>query len=211
MPVPTQDTAIAAEGVALLTSRYLTAPVVSGITKALMQRIQDLENQFWSLLNGVIVTGAPLPGGPWSIYDQLAALVGTQGRQGLSDSDLLKYILLQARVNRSRGLSEDILKLARVINQSGQPIFIDVTSPCAFYLFCSNIALFFGGTAIAQALLSQARPLGIAGDFVYTTWAPGNDFAFSDGSGRVPFTGFGTFGDGRFSNSGGLLAAGARI
>ena len=114
MPVPTQDLAHVAEGQAFLTEHFKRAPVVNGILRALLLRLQAKENDLYLLLNSVQLSNHPLPGGPWQILDQLGAIVGVK-REGRSDPDYLAAIKIKIRINRSQGLAEDIIQIAALV------------------------------------------------------------------------------------------------
>jgi hypothetical protein len=200
VPVPTQDTAIVAEGGALLTSMYVSKPVIAGIVQALTARLQQIENDFWAMLNAIQLPNNPLPGGPWSILDQIGAIVGA-----VRNADYLALIRLQAKVNRARGLAEDVLSLAAIMTGVVPPVYIE-DGIAAFYLGCWNIA---GSFPLFRPLLSQVRAAGTYGLFHYTTWADGNDFEW--GSRYDSAAGQGTWGSRYDSTVGGLFVAAVAI
>ena|ERR1700676_2607818 len=201
--IPTVDNAHATEGPALLTSRYINQANVKGIVTALMLRFQEIENAFWTLINGVQLTNHPMAGGPWSILDQLGAIVGLP-RLGWPDSSYVGLIKIKARVNRSRGLAEDMIQIASLLSTS--PVQYLESYPAAFYIGAWNVDPSFP----AAAFLSQARSAGTLGLFAYSTWADGNDFEFDDVN-NPSTTGQGTFGDSVAGVVGGLLVSGVQI
>lgn len=208
MPLPTKDSSIVAEGQALTTSYYASAVVVQGIIKSLMQRLQEIENSFWDFINDIQLANHPLAGGPWSVLDQIGKIVGgyAANRNGLADADYLAVIKLQARVNRSRGLSDDIIELAVVMNPGHTPQYED-KPPAEFYLGCWDLSLNY---AQFVTLLRQIRPAGVYGHFHYTTWAPGSDLVLGSRYGGA--TTQGKLGS-RYGgvSDGGKLAAGAAL
>lgn len=122
MPVPTVDNNTVAEGAALLTSHYadpVATPVVTGVVNALMLALQESENATWSIINGIQLANLPMAGGPWNVEDQLGALVGAPGRNGMDDADYLAVIKIQIRVNISRGLAEDIIAITKLLVAGG--------------------------------------------------------------------------------------------
>jgi hypothetical protein len=198
--IPTPDENIVAEGQGLLTSRYVTAPNTNAILTALLARIQQIEDSYWSLIDAVQLANHPMPGGPWDVLDKLGSIVGAL-RNGLDDADYLALIKLQAKVNRSRGTAEDVLGLAALMSGTSPPVYLEMP-PAAFYLGCWDIALNY---PIFTPLLAQARAAGVYGLFAYTSWADGNDLQF--GSTYDPDAGQGGFGSRYDSNAGGLLVA----
>lgn len=205
--IPTQDTNIVAEGQALVTSHYQSAPVIQGIIKSLLQRLQEIENSYWSFINAVQLVNHPMAGGPWSVLDQIGAIVGGVAAQrlGLDDADYLAVIKLQARVNRSRGLSDDVIELASLMLNGGVPVYVD-QPPAAFYLGAWNIALNY---PLFYPLLAQIRPAGVYGHFHYSTWADGNDFEW--GSRYDSTAGQGTWGSRYDATAGSVLVAGVAL
>lgn len=205
--IPAVDNNVVAEGTGLLTSRYINAAATKGIITALLLRVQELETQFYSLITGINLANHPMPGGPWSILDQLGALVGAP-RTGLPDAQYVQWIKLKARVNRSRGLSEDLLKLAVVLNQPLPAVYVE-TYPAAFYIGAWNSTGLFGSFALATSVLQQARGAGVYGVLAYTTWAAGNDFSFS--SVYDSTQGEAGYGSVYSPSAGGLMVAGIGI
>lgn len=197
--LPTQDNNHVSEGVALLTSMYNGKPVITGLITALMQRMQDYETQFWQIINAVQLTNHPMAGGPWNVLDQIGAIVGAR-RDGLADPQYLALIKLKAKVNRSRGRSEDVLSLAALMTGVVPPVYVEYQA--AFYLGCWNIALDY---PLFEPLLAQVRAAGVYGLFHYTAWADGNDFEW--GSRYDAAAGQGTWGSRYDATVGGLLVA----
>lgn len=219
--IPTPDTNIVAEGQGLTTSHYATAPVVQGIIQSLMQRLQEIENSFWAFINDIQLANHPLPGGPWSVLDQIGAIVGglAANRNGLSDADYLALIKLQARVNRSRGLAEDVIQLAMTMNGGVAPVYVEGSSfwtaqglpisgwQATFYLGCWDLALNY---AQFVACLKQIRPAGVYGHFHYTTWPTGSDLVLGSRYGGATTQGVVGSRYGGVAN-GGKLAAGVAL
>lgn len=186
MPIPLVDNNHVTEALGLLTSHYADKPVTTGLVKALTQRVQELENQIWSLINGIQLANHPMPGGPWSILDQLGTLVGIP-RNGLPDSQYVGLIKLKAKVNTSRGLAADMIDIVNQLLGSNTAQYVEYY-PAAFYLEGRDI-----NPALPNAqLLSQARPGGVYGEFVYTIWPTGHDFKWVDVTSPSPEGGWGS-------------------
>jgi hypothetical protein len=165
MPVPTQSTTHVADTVDLLISRYKKAKVVSGMVTSLSQEVQELEDAAWQVINAMVIGAAPMGGGPWDIYDKIAAIVGVPGgRLGRNDTDLLAAIKIQIRVNRSNGLAEDIIQITALLVATGATYYD--AFPASF------IEQVLGTTQpIADALtryLGEARAVATGGSLVYT-------------------------------------------
>ena len=200
MPIPTPETTISPDGIALLTSMYVSQPNISGITKALTLRLQQIETSLWAVIAAVQLTNHPMAGGPWDVLDKIGSIVGAV-RNGLDDTDYLALIRLRAKVNLARGRSEDVLSLAAIMAGVLPPVYLE-DGPAAFYLGCWNIG---GSYPQFEPLLKQVRAAGTYGNFVYTVWADGDDFEWA--SGYDATAGEGTWGSTYDATKGGLLAA----
>lgn len=191
MPVPTVDNDHVTEGQALLTSRYFSAPVISGLTAALMARFQLYENAFWSLINGMILANHPMPGGPWSILDQIGAIVDTP-RNGMPDDEYVVSIRLAIRVLHSAGKPTDIIQVAQIVlPPSLGPTVVPggviapylEWYPAAFEVWGLNISAWIA--LILSAAIQKAKSAGTHGRLRYSTWL-GNVISFDTRIGVIP-------------------------
>jgi hypothetical protein len=160
--LPAVDNAHVTEGLGLLTSRYSAQKIVTGITTALMRAIQEIENAYWSIVNGVQLVNHPQAGGPWDVLDKLGAIVGVS-RNALSDANYVPQIQIKIRVNRSHGLAEDIIQVANLVAPGTKYL---EWFPAAF-----EVDIFNTTGAIVAALirwLGAARSAGTAGTLRYT-------------------------------------------
>jgi hypothetical protein len=166
--IPVVDNAHAAEGSAFLTDRYRPLPNIAGLVAACMAKFQVKENDFWSFINGVQLVNAPMAGGPWDIYDKLAALVGVPGgRLGRTDADLVQAIKIQIRINMSRGFAEDIIQIVSLV--TGGFTYSEGDRPASF-----EVDIIPTTSSIANALvayLDAARSGGTRGTLRFATSA----------------------------------------
>jgi hypothetical protein len=197
--IPVVDNNHVGEGQLLLTDRYKSTKVVTGMVKSCMQRFQEIEDSYWELIGAVQLANHPMPGGPWDVLDKIGFIVGAPARNGLSDADYLALLRLQIQVNRSRGTPEDVIALGQAM---GRPVGYLEMPPAAFYLWVFNIAPSF---ALFPNLLNQVRAAATYGMFIYTTHAPGNDLIWS--SRYDPTAGQGTWGSRYDASVGGTLSA----
>jgi hypothetical protein len=172
--LPTQDSNHVTEGLGLVTSRYSTAAVVKGIITALLNKIQFIENSYWSLIDIVQLANHPQAGGPWDALDKLGSIVGgaAANRNGHTDADYLAIIKLQAKANRSRGRSEDVLSFGSLMINGGNPLYVEIF-PAAFWVGCWNVQANY---PLFVPLLTQVRAAGVYGILLFSTWPDGNDF-----------------------------------
>lgn len=104
--VPSPRSDIVAVGLSRLTDAF-KGTNVEGVVKAWLLSVQDLNNVKWQVLNAVLnPTGQML--------DNVAAIVG-ETRNGRSDTEFLAAYKLRILVNRSNGLADDIIKVARAL------------------------------------------------------------------------------------------------
>jgi hypothetical protein len=105
----TQITTHTADALARLPQQFQDKPKLAALISALVDPVQDLENAWWQLLVeraiGVAV-GTQL--------DSIGVIVG-QDRIGLSDDDYRRYLRARIAVNRSSGVDDDLIIVARLI------------------------------------------------------------------------------------------------
>jgi hypothetical protein len=174
VPIPDKDTAHVVEGVNLLTSRYKALTVTPGIIRALCERFQEIENDYWSFIGGVQLANHPMGGGPWDVLDKIGAIVGI-ARNGLDDTHYLAAIKIKIRVNRSHGLAEDIIQIAALLVSGAT--YVEYY-PASFEVDIYNIT-----ADVAFALiryLGAARSAGTQGLLRYTLWPLSTDIIWGD-------------------------------
>ena len=199
MSVPTHDLAVVAKGLSRLTSCYQNLPKVGGLTSALLASVQELEDVAWTILNGVNLNPVTPPTG--QLLDNIAALVNLT-RQGMTDAQLWAKFKRELLVLRSRGRSEDILKVANAIAQS--TIQEEGLRNGTFLLTAYSIDT--TGFASFQDAIARAKDGGARCVLVYTTnWTRGQTLIFS--SSRGGNAGLNVLSSLRGGVSGGLLAA----
>lgn len=170
MAFPTEDFNHATEGVALLTDHYRNQINIPAILNCITPQIQALETMFWQIIEDFLLTNSP-------VGDQLnsiGSIVGAQ-RGYLSDAQYLQLILIQIAVNRSQGLSNDIITIATLAEQNYGPLpnYLDVNNR-NFLVECWNLPY----PQVIWPLLSEARAIATRGVFHYSTWTDGSDFEF---------------------------------
>jgi hypothetical protein len=174
MAYPTVDNNHAAEAQALLTDHYRNQTVVPALLASFMPSVQALENTFWQIINSFLLANTPTG-------DQLNALGGIVGasRGSLDDADYFKKVLLQIRVNRSQGLSEDIIQVATIYlnGQTPLPLYLDMPN-ASFLVEISNLP----SPYVLQALLPAVRSVAIYGELRYSTWSEAEDQQFANDS-----------------------------
>lgn len=119
--IPQRGDSHVAEGLALLTGAFKDKAVIEGILTVLLRRHDKLEKMLWRTIWGWMLEWAD-PDDPSNVYhakgqqlDDLGAIVG-QPREGRTDGEYIDAIRLRARINRSKGRSEDMVQVSALIN-----------------------------------------------------------------------------------------------
>jgi hypothetical protein len=176
--LPRQNLQIVGQGLARLTSAYITQANCRAWLAAILQPWQDLEDATWSVLTARQLTTATLYNLPQTnvVFDVIGDLVGIQ-RNGLSDQFFQALILLQIAVNRATGRTLDWSRFAQILGPytSEGILYLDGTADFEFGLW--NLTL--PPQAVGRAL-SIAVPNGIGASLAYTTWPDiGTDIEFT--------------------------------
>lgn len=108
--LPAKVTTHEAEAKALLISQFKGRPVIEGLLASWIRPLQDLENVLWDIIDKRVLETA--------VDAQLDALGGLVGelRLGRSDEAYRAAVKVRIKVNRSKGRSEDILQVAKLLD-----------------------------------------------------------------------------------------------
>ena len=160
MTIPARDDAMTADGLARLTSMFAKTVTVTGLVKSYVNRVQELEDALWTVLNGrslgTVVGGITL--------DVLGQLVG-EPRNGRSDGWYTVALRLRILTNRSVGSTTSVFALLDAAEPGAKWTF-DEAYPAAFSV------VWFGSLDAYNALiefLPQTRAGGVA---CAITWSP---------------------------------------
>jgi hypothetical protein len=201
--VPRYNDKIVAQGLARLTSAFITKANVRAMLAVYLKPFQDLEDATWGVLTGRFLATATVYVLPQTntVFDSLGTLVG-QPRAGMSDGNYKPLIYLRVAVNRATGRITDWATFATILLQtSGGPV----------NLYEGEAAVCFGVWDMTLSppkvafALSGAVPNGVYGLFKYTTWPDGNDFMW--GSRYDATAGQGKWGSRYDAAIGGLFVA----
>lgn len=203
-PIPVYNNKIVAQGLARLTSAFITKPNVRAMLSVYLQPFQDLEDATFQVLASRFLSTATLYTLPATnvVFDSLGSIVG-QARAALSDLQLKAMIYLRVAVNRATGRVTDWSRFAQILAPfcDDEPIFYG--DQAGIYFGTWNITL--PADTVASAL-ARAVPNGVRAHYHYTTWADGNDFEW--GSRYDSTVGQGLWGSRYDSTVGGLWVAG---
>ena len=233
MPVPLQNPQVVGQGLARLTSAFITKPNVRAWLAAILRPWQDLENAAWQVYTMRLLATATQYALPATnaVFDVIGSIVG-QSRDGLGDADYVSLILLRIAVNRATGRITDWSGFGGLLLRfSGGPLFYweggprkDVARPPNGYVVGPTIpAQIIGGQGsfilfvydmtlnpeLIAGILADAVPNGERGVLGYTqtvfTPGPRGDMEWSSTYDNT--AGNGTLGSVYSSSTGGTLAA----
>jgi hypothetical protein len=175
--VPVYNDKIVPQGLAKLTSAYITKPNVRAWLAAVLQAQQDLEDATFAVLRMRFLRTAQLFALPQTniVFDTIGKIVGI-GRGVMSDLQYQSAIFLEVAVNRSNGNTTDWSRFGAILTP-----FIDAL----IYLDCDMASFYFGlwnlqlDPNIIGSSLTRAVPNGVYGELAYTVWPDGSDFEWS--------------------------------
>lgn len=137
------------------------------ILKALLSRVQELEDAAWTLLTNMSVLVAT-----GNLLDKLGKLVG-EPRLGRSDGDYRVAIKLQIRTLRSRGRATDIIDIITIAAINSIPVYSEYF-PAGWWVDVDNLP---AGAQVATKL-GHGKAAGTYGNLVfspdgthYLTWS----------------------------------------
>lgn len=127
------------------------------ITTSLLNRVQEAEDAFWTLLSSISIGNAT-----GDLLRKLGKLVG-EGQQGRSDGDYQAAIRLQIRVLRSRGRATDIIDVSVLAAINSVPRYSEYY-PAGFWVDIDNLPA--GGQVAPK--LGHTKAAGTYGNLVFS-------------------------------------------
>lgn len=171
--LPTQSTTLDADAKALLISQFRGKPAIEGFLSAWIAPLQELENVLWDVINLRVLSVATN-----AQLDTLGDLVG-EPRLGRTDTDYRAAIRVRIKVNRSKGQSEDVLQVAKLLDAA---CTYDEFAPLAWEVTSWNPSS--PGDFIR--LLTQAKAAGSYGNLVTASWPVADVMVWEDSSNATP-------------------------
>lgn len=132
----TQITDHTVAALARLPQQFKGKPKLEAFISALVDPIQDIENAMWQLLTERAISTA--------VGSQLDAIgfIVNQERIGLLDADYRRYLRARIAVNRSDGIDDNLIRIARLlVNDTGALIEIDNQGPATVVVRIRTIAI----------------------------------------------------------------------
>lgn len=206
--LPTQNTAIVAEGQALVIGQYKSAVAMNAILEAALEEVQDAEDALWDAINANLLTRTfsagtdqgQLDGPPDPALLNMADFVGCPAGN-FTTRQLAFLIPIWILARKSQARSEDLLGLLSVA--FGPFAFYQEYYPAAFEVTAPAVADESLIGPLVQAL-TIARPPGVYAVLAWGAWLF-NTFFFGDSSGSGGGSGFKDSVSGLYAN--GFLSA----
>lgn len=167
-----KNTQHVAQGLALLGEAFKGKPNMTALLTCYLNRIQDLENTIWAVIEGYL-----LPNAVGVQLDTLGDLVG-EPRQGRIDSDYRIAIQVTIRVYKTQGRDLDVIAVAALM---GFVFTYTELYPAGFEVDQFGVSLTFVQWAKQKFLETKAAGTGLA--LVYTPELQSNSFIWSSAHG----------------------------
>ena len=155
IPVQTPDHEVV--GLDDLIEQYKDKPVLEGLLRAGLRRIQNTEDAIFALLNVKKIDSATD-----AALDVFGAITGT-ARLGRTDSEYLAAIRLEVKVNRSNGRLVDMVEIATIANRN-RPAQYTEYYPASFAIRVTNA----DSPRTIIEYLKRARPVSVPFTVSYT-------------------------------------------
>jgi hypothetical protein len=142
-----------AEGLALLLEQFKDKPRLAAVLCTLLERVQELDDAAFQVL-----TERYLDAGADAQLDVLGRIVG-EPRQGRTDDQYRPFLRARILINRSNGLTEEILHIVRVVLGEDASFTLREEFPAAFTIVAGDAIAITPDSIIR--LLQQAKAAGV--------------------------------------------------
>lgn len=162
------------EALERLPEQFKDKPNLIAFLSALVAPVQDIEDAMQQLLlERDIETAVGVQ------LDMLGAIVG-QARGGLADADYRRYVRARVRANRSRGIVEDILQVARLVlaDEVDVTLALRTWGIASYNLTVGGVTISDEVAAILLAFLKDATSAGVRPILNYSSTDPASDLIF---------------------------------
>ena len=167
-----------AQALARLPEQDKNKPSIAALLSSFVSPAQDLESALWQLLTQRFATTAI-----GSNLDAIGKLVG-QPRNGLADVDYRTYIYARISANRSSGLAEDLLRVAKLlINNAAAVITLSYGGPGTAILRVTGVTQTDAQGAALAAFVQTAIAAGIRVLVIYSMVIATQTFRYDVGPG----------------------------
>jgi hypothetical protein len=182
MPAITPKTDYVTEGVGRLAQQYRGKVNLVALLTAYLDEVQILETAIDGVRSSQTIDGALAIGG--APLDALGALVG-QAREGRDDDSYARHIRARIAVNRSQGLVEDILRIARAIlpDHGAYAFVLTKHPPKMFALFVDGAMASISEASDLASFIQAGAKAGTQAFLLYTISDPADAFRFDSGPG----------------------------
>lgn len=152
---------------ARLRSQYQGKPKIAALVAALVDEVQEFDDALWDLYLGRMLddaTGAQLA--------SIGFVVG-EPNAGRPDDDYRRFIRARIKTNRSNGLPEELLAIARlVIDDETAELWLEPQHPASVVLHVDGIIVI---DELAEIVLSFLRDAVAGGVRILLEYVPSDD------------------------------------
>jgi len=188
--LPAHDIEHAARGVERLIDRY-AKPRTSALLASWLDEVQEVEDALWQLL-----VERSLATAEGDQLDVLGAIVG-EPRQGRDDETYRLWIAARNAVNRSSGLTVEMLGIARKLIPPAYGLELAEYYPAALIMHIVGTLPVADGFQIAR-MLRLAKAAGVLFGMTWTSAADEDTFTFAPADVVVPGSSMG-FDEGKWA------------
>ena len=167
-----------AQALARLPEQDKNKPLIAALLSSFVSPAQDLESALWQLLTQRFAATAI-----GSNLDAIGKLVG-QPRNGLADVDYRTYVYARISANRSSGLAEDLLRVAKlIINNAAAVITLSYGGAGTVIMRVTGVTQTDAQGAALAAFVQAAIAAGIRVLVIYSLVIAAQTFRYDVGPG----------------------------
>lgn len=154
VPVLTQETAHFHQALLKLIGPFWGKPRIAALLRAMVQRVQEIEDTTWDIMARYTVDGADT-----ARLDVIGRVVGQPRFWG--DDDTYRWVIrAKIRANRSRGLVDDIIQVIQLATQVTTVTQVESYAPATMTVVLGEMIDTARQVALAF-LLPKTRPAGV--------------------------------------------------
>jgi hypothetical protein len=161
-------------GLARFIDQFRDNKDVRGLAQSYLNRIQELENAIWEVINYRQLINAE------GIQLDINGKIVGRGRNDLDDPDFLLAVRAQIRINRSSGTPEDLIDVTRLSIPDGFTFSYEEYYPCTVWITINDAVNF--NIDVTHANLLRTKLGGVKLFLQFSLVPPANTFTFASGS-----------------------------
>ena len=152
--------------------------LIEGLITAIVSPFQDLETAAQACLTQRDIYTA------FGVQQDVIGRIVGQPRNGLDDPTYQRYLLARIATNRSRGTTEDVINVVRlVVNDPSATIAARNEGPATMRVFVSGIPVADALAAIVFSFATSAASAGVRIVLEWSNFTPGDTYTLDIGPG----------------------------